>query len=312
VDGGRGGEGLEFDEVLGVRRGGADEVNGLAGGGVVLVGGLAGGALGVPEGGEPGARAVHEEREAGRGGPVRVVGLGDGAPAVPGDDRSGPGELLDGVQVAAAIEGGRVAEQVAGDDLVGEERVEQRRDAFRIGMVQERLEARAADQDVAPVGVREREYGAAVADGAAVLADGFAEQPEPARQLDARNGVRNRRGHAERIDVVARGQRPARGARRPDEDRDPLEEVAVAQDLRARLDVPFEGAVDAGPAGAFEESLGVADERRDVVDGNQVARAGGRRVLGLHGHSPIGRSGGAPDRRGGRVAVNGRRVSAAP
>ena len=256
------GERLELDEILAFRRGGA---------------------LGVPEGGEPGGRAVHEEREAGRGGRVLVVGLGDGAPAVAGDDGGGPGEPFDGVQVAAGVGRARFAEQVAGDDLVGEERVEQRRDAIRIGVVEERLEARAADQDVAAVGVREQEHGAAVADGAAVLADGLVEQPEPAREIDAGNGVRDGGGQAEGVDVVARGQRPAGGARRAGEDRHPLQQVAVAQDLGARLDPPFESAVDAGSAGAFEECPGVADERRDVVDGDQIAGAGDRRVVGWHG-----------------------------
>jgi len=105
---------------------------------------------------------------------------------------------------------------------------------------------------VAAVGVREQEHGAAVADCVAVLADGIAEGPVTARQFDAGDGVRNRRGHAERVEVVAGGQRPPGGPWWPGQNGHPLEQVAVAQDLRLRLDPPLEGAVDARLAGALQ------------------------------------------------------------
>ena len=254
----------------------------------MFFGRLAGGALGVPQRGELRVRPVHQEREAGGRGGVLGVGLRDGAPAVAGDDGGGPGEFLQGVEVATAgVRRAGVAVQVPSRDVVRNERVEQRRDPLGVGMVEERLEARAPDELVAPVGMGEQEHGAAVADGVAVFADGIAEGPVRARQLDAGDCVRDRRGPAERVDVVARGQRPAGAARRPDQDRHPLQQVAIAQELRARLDAVVERAVDAGLAGAPHERAGVLHERGDVVEGDQVAGAGNRGVVGLWLHPDV-------------------------
>ena len=156
-------------------------------------------------------------------------------------------------------------------------------------MVEERAETGAPDQQVATVGVGEQEHGAAVPGRVAMLADGLGEGPETARQFDAGDGVGDRGRHAERVDVVARGERPAAHRRRAGKDRDPLVQVAVAQDLRPRFDAPLEIALDIGLAGALEEPGGVADQRRDVVDGNEIAGAaerGGGCVGGGHDVPP--------------------------
>ena len=288
VHGGRRGDRPELDEVLAVGPGGTHEFDGFAGGGVVVVGRGARDPLGVPQGGELRAGPVHEEREAGRGGGVLGVGLGHGAPAVARDDRGGPGEFLHAVEVAAVVaRGGGIAHEVAAGHGVRDQRVEQRRDALGVGVAEERLQARAPDQEVAAVVVGEQEHRAAVALGVAVLADGRVEDPVAGRQFDAGDGVRDGGGHAERVEVVARRERPAGEARRRRGDGDPLVEVAVAQHLGLRLDAPFEAAVDAGAAGAFEEPRGVPDERRDVVDGDQVAGAGQGAVGGFGGHGGV-------------------------